>query len=136
MGPKIRGVPMFACSLVLISASGSTPERPKPRTPSAWRRVPMRWLSKRDPAPEQTPENPEPEPEPERAASIADQFFDSYLRWREACEDLRTAYHRWHYCDPPQRFLAFDGYQAALEREERAASVHSHLAERLRATTS
>ena len=92
----------------------------------------MRWLTKRRATREAAPESPVPEPE--RATPIADQFFDSYLRWREACEDLRTAYNRWHSCEPPQRFLAFDGYRAALEREERAARVHSHMAERLRAS--
>lgn len=75
----------------------------------------MRWLTKRRTARE----------------TIADEFFDSYLRWREACEDLRTAYEVWSRCAPPQRPLGFMGYRAALEREESAARVHSHRAEQL-----
>jgi hypothetical protein len=78
-------------------------------------------------------QQPEQQSQPEQVAPIADEFFDSYLRWREACEDLRTAYERWRNCEPPQRFLAFDGYRAALDREEHAAHKHSHLAERLSA---
>jgi hypothetical protein len=118
-GPNIRSMQLFVCSLVLLAASGRAPERHESRT--------------RVSVPEARPE-PQPEQEQEQVALIADEFFDSYLRWREACDDLRTAYDRWHTCDPPQRFLAFDGYRAALDREERAAHTHSDLAERLGAS--
>ena len=65
----------------------------------------------------------------ERTAAIADEFFDSYLRWREACEDLRTAYQRWGSCSEPlERIFHFDAYRSALDREERAAREHSRLA--------
>jgi hypothetical protein len=122
-GPNIRGMQLFVCSLVLLAASGHAPERRESRIRAS---VPE---ARPEPEPQQ-----EQEPEHEQVARVADEFFDSYLRWREACEDLRTAYDRWHTCEPPQRFLAFDGYRAALDREERAAHTHSDLAERLGAS--
>jgi hypothetical protein len=65
--------------------------------------------------------------------SLADEFFESYLRWREACEDVRTSYRRWDESEPHLRGLGFVLYCAALEREEHAASLHSDSAERLAA---
>lgn len=59
------------------------------------------------------------------------EFFESYLRWREACEDVRAAHEWWANCAPSQRILGFMGYREALDREERLALAHSHLAERL-----
>ena len=55
--------------------------------------------------------------------AIADEFMASYVCWREACENVRAAYDRWHACSPPQRALGFLGYRAALEREEQAAKL-------------
>ena len=111
-------MPLFTCSCVLIAA-GSAPPRRKPDT------------------------GPKPKPKPKRTrtrtrarvAPLADEFFDSYLRRREACEDLRTAYEGWGSCEPSQRIFRFEAYRAALEREERAARLHSHLAERLHAAS-
>jgi hypothetical protein len=65
--------------------------------------------------------------------SIAGEFLDSYLCWREACEDVRAAYQRWATCEPPRRAVEFNWYRAALDWEEHAARVHSQLADRLRA---
>jgi hypothetical protein len=64
---------------------------------------------------------------------VADEFIESYVCWREACEDVHSAYRRWGDCQPQQRDLGFATYRAALEREERAAGVHLEWAERLRA---
>ena len=107
---KIRRMPLFACSCVLIGASAREPTR-RDSKPKAKAKA-----------------------KPKAVARVADEFFDSYLRWREASEDLRTAYEQWGSCDPSQRILGFEAYRAALEREERAARVHSHLAERLHAS--
>jgi hypothetical protein len=63
---------------------------------------------------------------------IADQFHESYERWREACEEVRAAYELWHKCTPSHRTVGFKTYLAALDREELAARVHSHRAEELR----
>jgi len=68
-----------------------------------------------------------------RRAALADEFVESYVCWREACEDVRSAYRRWADCQPHQRDLGFATYRAALEREERAASIHSDWVKRLRA---
>lgn len=103
---------MFVCSCVLLAA-GSTSDRAASR-----RRFRLTKRSK---------------PAPAQIAPIVDAFFESYLGWLQACEDLRTAYDIWDSCAPPERILAFSRYSAALEREERAARVHSDLAERLSA---
>jgi hypothetical protein len=65
--------------------------------------------------------------------SLVDAFLDSYVSWREACEDVRSAYQRWGESLSAQRGLAYESYRAALDREERAAHVHSSSTERLRA---
>jgi hypothetical protein len=62
---------------------------------------------------------------------LADGFIESYLGWRDACDEVRLAYRAWQTCKPPQRLLAFGSYCAALDREELAAGVHSSWAERL-----
>jgi hypothetical protein len=64
---------------------------------------------------------------------VADEFLESYVCWREACEDVRTAYERWGESTSARRDLAFESYRAALDREERAARVHSEWAEQARA---
>jgi hypothetical protein len=66
-----------------------------------------------------------------RRSGLTDEFVESYVCWREACEDVRAAYRRWADCQPQQRSLGFATYRAALEREELAASIHSEWAERL-----
>jgi hypothetical protein len=67
--------------------------------------------------------------------SIVDEFIDSYVFWREACEEVRAAYKRWDSCKPPDRTLGFNLYRAALNREGYAARIHSHRVEQLRAAT-
>jgi hypothetical protein len=68
---------------------------------------------------------------PQRLDALGDEFLESYVSWREACEEVRAAYQRWGASKPPQRTLAFGWYRAALDREERAAQVHSKLVARL-----
>jgi hypothetical protein len=68
-----------------------------------------------------------------RRSALADAFVESWLVWREASADVRTAYRRWSESARPQRALAFAGYRAALDREQHAASIHSDWAERVRA---
>jgi hypothetical protein len=60
-----------------------------------------------------------------------DEFIDSWVCWREACEDLRSAYDRWDRAHAPQRALAFEGYRTALDREEHAALLHAISTDRL-----
>jgi hypothetical protein len=64
---------------------------------------------------------------------VVDEFLETWICWREACGDVRTAYLRWAQSDAEQRELAFAGYRAALDREDQAARVYSIWTERLRA---
>jgi hypothetical protein len=70
--------------------------------------------------------------EPKLAAKpLADEFIESYVCWREACEDVRTGFEHWGACRPSQRGLAFESYRAALDHEEYAAHIHCEWTERL-----
>jgi hypothetical protein len=93
------------------SRAASVPVAPArgARLPAAWARL-KTWLAKRGPAP------------------AADEVFQSYLHWRDACEELRTAYEQWVDCAPEQRILAFHAYRSALDREERLAQLHADFA--------
>jgi hypothetical protein len=68
----------------------------------------------------------------ERFPSLVDEFLDSWVCWRETCEDVRSAYERWEKSESPERELRFVSYGAALDREEHAARIHSDWTERLR----
>ena len=69
----------------------------------------------------------------EPPSPLVDDFIDSWVCWREACEDVRDAYERWRQCKASQRVLAFASYRAALDREDHAARVYSVRTDRLRA---
>ena len=58
-------------------------------------------------------------------AELTDEFLESWIRWREACEDVDSAYRSWVTCEPQMSELAFAVYLAALDREEHAARVHA-----------
>jgi hypothetical protein len=72
----------------------------------------------------------------ERFRSLVDKVLGSWICWREACEDARSAYERWGNCEAPERDLAFASYRAALDREDHAARVYSVWTNRLRAAES
>jgi hypothetical protein len=65
------------------------------------------------------------------SARAADEFVESYVCWREACEDVRMAYERWWSCRRLDRGLLFAVYRAALDREEHASRVHCASVERM-----
>lgn len=67
------------------------------------------------------------------SAWLSKDFFDSYVRWREACEDVRLAYERSGTAERPDRGLAFAAFCAALDREEHAARMHADCARQIRA---
>jgi hypothetical protein len=69
----------------------------------------------------------------ETVRSLEDAFVDSYIGWREACEDVRNAYRRWHESCPGQRDPSFEGFCAALNWEEQMARAHSIRLAELRA---
>jgi hypothetical protein len=62
---------------------------------------------------------------------LVDTFIETYVEWREECADLRRAYRRWATAGWPDRDMAFGAYRAALDREEKAASVHELVSQRL-----
>jgi hypothetical protein len=68
----------------------------------------------------------------ERFRSLVDGPIESWVCWREAREDVRSAYDCWGQCKAAQRALAFASYRAALEHEDQAARVHSMHVERVR----
>jgi hypothetical protein len=65
-------------------------------------------------------------------SALADAFVDSWVSWREASEDVRTAYRLWSESAVRHRGFAFDMYRVALDREQYAASIHSQWARRVR----
>jgi hypothetical protein len=51
----------------------------------------------------------------------------AYGQWRRECFEVRNAYRRWVGASAPEKSIAFDAYNAALDREERAASRYARL---------
>ena len=64
-------------------------------------------------------------------SALVDAFVDSYVWWREACDDVWSTYWAWTDCDPAERDRRFAAYQSALDREETTAIVHCERAQRL-----
>jgi hypothetical protein len=60
-----------------------------------------------------------------------DEFLDSYVSWREACEDVRAAYRLWTRAGDDELGGRFETYRLALAHEEEAALALELSAERL-----
>jgi hypothetical protein len=58
---------------------------------------------------------------------LVDEAIDAYVDWREACLGVSDAYQRWAQACSADARLAFGGYRAALDREERASRVYASL---------
>ena len=56
---------------------------------------------------------------------------DAYVAWREECVAVRTAYLAWRRARAAEAALAFDAYEAALDREEIAAEAYRALMRRV-----
>jgi hypothetical protein len=56
---------------------------------------------------------------------------DAYVDWREECVAVRTAYLPSRRASAAEAALAFDAYEAALDREEVAAEVYAALMRRV-----
>ena len=56
---------------------------------------------------------------------------DAYVAWREECVAVRTAYFAWRGAGAVEAALAFDAYEAALDREEVAAEVYAAMMRRV-----
>jgi hypothetical protein len=67
-----------------------------------------------------------------RSAWLREDFFASYVRWRQTAEEVRLAYERWSKAEPRDRDLAFGAVCAALDREAQAATVHARCAREIR----
>jgi hypothetical protein len=61
--------------------------------------------------------------------ALIDAVVESYVSWREANAAANLAYETWKQCTRTERELSFEDYQAALDREERAAAAYQHLIE-------
>jgi hypothetical protein len=62
---------------------------------------------------------------------LEDACLESYVRWREACADVRLAYEHWGCSSRHEGRDAFAVYHAALDQEECAARVYCDLAGQL-----
>ena len=66
-----------------------------------------------------------------RKRSTVDLAIDAYVAWREECRAVRNAYHAWRHACASEAAVAFDAYEAALDREEVAAEVYAELMSRV-----
>jgi hypothetical protein len=55
---------------------------------------------------------------------IVDDAIDAYVDWRDECRGVWDAYRQLTSASDADAGFAFEGYLAALEREERAAEVY------------
>jgi hypothetical protein len=60
-------------------------------------------------------------------------FVKSYAYWRDESRAVQGAYEWWASAEPHERPSAWRAYQAALDREERAAHAYRACAERIAA---
>ena len=67
------------------------------------------------------------------ASSLVDEYLETYVSWREAAYAVQSAYEHWHAVREPDDVLAFAAYRAALDREERAATLLREAADRVAA---
>jgi hypothetical protein len=65
--------------------------------------------------------------------ALVDRMLDEYISWREECSCVAFSHARWNRAASHERSLAFGAYVAALDREERAATVYRELIDRLAA---
>jgi hypothetical protein len=62
-----------------------------------------------------------------RQRELVDGVFAAYTQWRGECSAVRNAYRAWAGASPADKRTAFDGYNAALDREEHAACRYARL---------
>jgi len=66
------------------------------------------------------------------AQRMIDELVERYISWREESSAVRMTYQRWADSDCRERRLAYAGYLAALDREERAAQTYASQVDRIR----
>jgi hypothetical protein len=64
-------------------------------------------------------------------SALVTRFRTATSWWREACDDVWSAYWAWVECDSGEGGLRFAAYQSALDREENTAVIHHERARRL-----
>jgi hypothetical protein len=52
--------------------------------------------------------------------------MDAYRDWRDECSAVSHAYRRWATAGEPDSQLAWQVYEAALDREQRASLLYAH----------
>ena len=67
--------------------------------------------------------------------ALVDRMMDEYVNWREECLGVSAAYARWCQAPPGDHRLAYHAYVAAVDREQRAATIYSELVERFAAAS-
>jgi hypothetical protein len=56
---------------------------------------------------------------------LVDQLIELYCDWRTECAELHAAYERFSAAPARDRAAAFEGYAAALDREEAACDAYA-----------
>lgn len=71
-----------------------------------------------------------------RTATSEEELTDAveigYARWRHETKAVAKSYRSWVAAPRGERFLAYAAYEAALEREERAAGEYRRVVEQAR----
>jgi hypothetical protein len=65
-----------------------------------------------------------------RRRVAVDAMVAAYSDWRRECAAVRNAYRSWASARAVDKSLAFVAYNAALDREERAAKLYARLLRR------
>ena len=65
-----------------------------------------------------------------RHRAVVDATVAAYSDWRRECASVRNAYRSWASARAVDKSLAFVAYNAALDREERAAKLYARLLRR------
>ena len=65
-----------------------------------------------------------------RQRAAVDAMVAAYSDWRRECASVRNAYRSWASARAVDKSLAFVAYNAALDREERAAKLFARLLRR------
>jgi len=66
-----------------------------------------------------------------RKRNTVDLAVDAYVSWCQECRAVRNAYLAWRQAPAAEAAVAFDAYEAALDREEVAADVYAELVSRV-----
>jgi hypothetical protein len=65
-----------------------------------------------------------------RRRAVVDAAVAAYAQWRVECDAVRTAYRTWTAASAYAGSVAFEAYQAALDREESAARIYARVIRR------